>query len=114
MAKKRPHAISFDSKKGLTRQSFKDECDINNIIKTYTDTGLVNHVAKSRPIYGEAPETDFFTAACVRADIKSQQEAGAIDLDEVLEPQDTPEENVPPEAPEEPSEAPNTPPKDGA
>ncbi|UDN67627.1 internal scaffolding protein [robinz microvirus RP_77] len=49
----RPHArVSFDNKdpKGkpypsMTKQEFKDECDINNIIKAYSQSGQLNHIA---------------------------------------------------------------------
>ncbi|UDN67647.1 internal scaffolding protein [robinz microvirus RP_82] len=44
--------VSFDNldPKGkpypsMTKQEFKDECDINNIIKAYSQTGMLNHVA---------------------------------------------------------------------
>ncbi|UDN67501.1 internal scaffolding protein [robinz microvirus RP_34] len=49
----RPHPrVSFDNKdpKGkpypsMTKQEFKGECDINNIIKAYSQTGMINHIA---------------------------------------------------------------------
>lgn len=37
----------------LTKQSFKDECDINNILKKYQKTGLLDHVNKYQGDYGD-------------------------------------------------------------
>jgi len=108
--RKRPHAIRFPDE-GMTRQSFKDECDVNNIVKTFTQTGMINHIPRTQPQYGDAPEIDFFEAARTQAAIRSQQEAGTLDLDELgQEPEQTPEdepkgESGAPEAPESPAES---------
>lgn len=37
----------------LTQQHFKDECDVNNILRKYEATGLVTHVANGTPSYGD-------------------------------------------------------------
>jgi phage internal scaffolding protein len=37
----------------LTQQHFKDQCDINNIIRQYDRTGLITHVAKAKAFYGD-------------------------------------------------------------
>lgn len=39
--------------RGRTHQEFKDECDINSILKKYTKTGLLPHLVKSEPKYGD-------------------------------------------------------------
>jgi len=78
--KKRPHAITF-TEPSLTRQSFKDECDVNQIVKRYTETGMINHIPRTTPRYGDAPEGDFLEAAIINADIASQIEAGSLDMD---------------------------------
>jgi len=114
---KRQHAIFFDKKEGLTHQSFKDECDVNNIVRMYTETGMVNHLPRTQPQYADAPEIDYFEAARVQADLRSQQEAGTLDLEEVLnpaEPEETEEKKASPEAPEEPSKDPEATTLDGA
>ena len=36
-----------------TKQSFKDECDINNILSKYQKTGIVNHINQSEGQYGD-------------------------------------------------------------
>ncbi|QCQ84912.1 internal scaffolding protein [Blackfly microvirus SF02] len=37
----------------MTKQSFRDECDINNIMRKYERTGVLDHTATSVPQYGE-------------------------------------------------------------
>lgn len=37
----------------LTKQSFKDECDINNILKRFERTGQLPELIKQNPQYGE-------------------------------------------------------------
>ena len=38
-----------DRHESLTHQSFKDECNIHNIIHQYNKTGLTTHLAKGQP-----------------------------------------------------------------
>jgi len=100
--KTRPHAIIF-TQPSLTRQSFKDECDVNQIVKRYTETGMINHIPRTTPKYGDAPEGDFLEAAIVNADIASQIEAGTLDMDAIAS---EPEAELPLEAePEKVEEA---------
>lgn len=80
---------------GLTKGSFKEECDPTVIVNLFTQTGMMPHAERRQPQYADAPEGDMFTHACVSAEIRSKIEEG-------FEPS---------EAPEEPEEAP-TPPKD--
>lgn len=44
---------------GRTKQSFKAECDINNIMAKYQKTGLVEFVNKHQPQYGDVTGFDF-------------------------------------------------------
>lgn len=39
---------------GEAKQSMKEECDINNIMRKYVKTGIVNHVAERSGEYGVA------------------------------------------------------------
>lgn len=41
----------------LTKQSFKDECDINNIIRQYSQTGIFNHINEraAQGVYADLP-----------------------------------------------------------
>lgn len=53
-------AYDRDSFEGITfteptmaQQHFKDECDVNNILRKYEATGLVTHLANGTPSYGD-------------------------------------------------------------
>jgi len=48
--------------KGLTKQSMRDECDINVIMKKYAKTGLTNFVSARKGEYMEVPNIDFHEA----------------------------------------------------
>ena len=63
---------------GKTRQSFKDECDINRIVDTYARTGMVNHIVRVAPQYGDIPEQTLFEAACVQAEIRASEEDAVL------------------------------------
>lgn len=39
-----------------TKQSFKEECDVNNILRKYEKTGLITHVAAYKGRYEELPD----------------------------------------------------------
>ena len=44
----------------ITKQEFKDECDINNILSTYKLTGMINHINNNKPLYTDLPDqTDY-------------------------------------------------------
>lgn len=79
---RRPHQVPRVSvafpERGLTRGSFKDECDINRIVDQYARTGLVTHVAQGSPQYGDAPDLSLYEASCVQAEIRSADELGAL------------------------------------
>lgn len=53
--------ISFPEE-GRTKQSFKDECDINLIMAKFTKTGAINHVNTFGQTYGFANSIDFTEA----------------------------------------------------
>lgn len=54
--------IDFDPDSGRTRQSMKDECDINKIMGRYLKTGLLTHVNEHQGDYGEFVQVDFHEA----------------------------------------------------
>ena len=37
----------------MTQQNFKDECNINSIMKRYEKTGILSHVSGKTPIHGD-------------------------------------------------------------
>jgi len=71
---KRPHAIKFDQKEGMTKQSFRDECNINKIMAKFQRTGLINHYAKHAPQYMDIPAIDYHDALNIVADAESMFE----------------------------------------
>lgn len=44
---------------GRTKQSFKDECDINNIMRRFEQTGTLSHLNNRTPVFGDMEEIDF-------------------------------------------------------
>lgn len=60
-----PHErVTFDSGDELvTKQSFKAECDIHNILRQYSKTGVITHVQSSRPTYGDLPDAFDYQAS---------------------------------------------------
>lgn len=59
--------ISFgktpDDLKHSAKQEFKDECDINNLMKRYERTGVLEHVNRMQGSYGDFTDVvDFATA----------------------------------------------------
>lgn len=48
---------------GRTHQSFKDECDVNQILKRWRKSGELNHLNTRQPTYGDFTNpTDYLTA----------------------------------------------------
>lgn len=42
--------------KSMTKQAFKDEVDINKIVKQFEKTGMVEHLNENQPFYGDVSE----------------------------------------------------------
>lgn len=63
----------------LTKQSFKDECDINNIVRKFETTGILDHVnqAAQRGVYEDLPSGLDLQAAL---NIKRQAEEAFLAL----------------------------------
>ena len=53
---------TLDTGKGLTKQSHRDETNINYIMKKYQQTGIIDFVAKHKPEYMSVTDTDFQNA----------------------------------------------------
>lgn len=52
-----------DTSPSLTQQHFKDECDINNIMKHYTESGLLPTGTAATAVYGDfSTVEDYLTA----------------------------------------------------
>lgn len=68
----RRHALSFVGVKSLTKQSFKDECNINNIMAQYQKSGLIEHANEHRGSYDDyCNHTDYHTALSQIAEAQS-------------------------------------------
>lgn len=50
-----PRVIAEVGEESLTKQEFADECDIHNILKQYSQTGIITHVQSARPDYLDLP-----------------------------------------------------------
>lgn len=60
-----------------TQQQFKDQCDINNILKSYQETGTINHLNPNKALFTEfmeIPTHDFLDAMNIVAYAKSSFE----------------------------------------
>jgi len=63
------------SKPSKTRQEFKDECDINNILRQYNNTGVLSHVNRASPIYEDVTSYDYQAAMDLVAYARSSFDA---------------------------------------
>lgn len=62
MSERRPTKKHF-TLESKTKQSFKQECDINTILGNYRTQGFTNHINLNRPVYGDfAGEADYLEA----------------------------------------------------
>lgn len=59
---------------GRTRQSFKEECDINNIMARFSRTGVLDFVNRLEPRYGDVTGLDYQQAMDVVATARSMFE----------------------------------------
>lgn len=58
-----PKTGEFVKPKTRTKQSFKAECDINNILQQYSATGMIKHIRNEQARYADLPdEVDFQSA----------------------------------------------------
>ena len=58
----------------MTAQEYKKECDINNIMKKYSKTGAISHLAKYGAQYGMATSASFHDAMSLVASANSMFE----------------------------------------
>lgn len=71
-AKYRRRVIQPHSDEIRTEQQWKDECDINHILKRYQKTGLLNHINKAAPMYGDFTMCDDLRGALDKVNIASE------------------------------------------
>lgn len=65
--------VQFEGK-GRTKQSFKDECDINNIIARFLRTGVMDFTQKNEPRYSDVTGIEFDQAMRVVAHARTMFE----------------------------------------
>ena len=59
-----PVRVQVDcSGEALAKQSFKDECDINRIVKKWQSDGVITHVNKFMGDYGDFTNTDDYQSS---------------------------------------------------
>lgn len=66
-----PVRLDCSKSEDRTKQSFKDECDINIIMKRFERTGTLNWVNRHSPQYGDVSGLEFQTAMDIVAAGKS-------------------------------------------
>lgn len=68
-----PRVQTVNKEPSMTKQSFKDECDINHIINRYDNTGLVAHLNQAQAKYGDVTQvTDYHDAMNIVAAAQQQ------------------------------------------
>lgn len=72
-----PVAIEFPEGHGRTKQAFKAECDINQILARYDSTGLITHVNRMQAWYGDFTEVNEYQQA-MNTVIKAQEMFGEL------------------------------------
>lgn len=66
------HRPTIDCGPGRTKQSFKDQCDINKIVASFERTQDWTHVAQAAPMFGDFSQiTDFQTAVNKVAEVNA-------------------------------------------
>lgn len=59
---------------GLTEQHHARACDINTIMAKYVKTGVIEHIKRYEPTFGDVSETDFSKSMQVVAQVCSEFE----------------------------------------
>jgi len=57
----RRHSITF-TQPTMTQQQFKEECDINNVMRRYIKTGVIDHLAKHQAQYADIEPVSYHEA----------------------------------------------------
>lgn len=61
--KPRPRVAAPHSSTMVTKQSMKDECDINKILLQYKKTGILTHINNNKPQYLDLPDASDYQEA---------------------------------------------------
>ncbi len=74
LTNRRSVAITFDPEGNRTEQSHKKACDVNQIMKRYIKTGVIDHVKENAPRYMDVPAIDYTEAMAMVASADSMFE----------------------------------------
>lgn len=66
--RKYPRVYAKNTKPSMTKQSFKDEVNINKIMDKFQKSGALTHYAKHAPTYGDATQVDLHEAIRIVAE----------------------------------------------
>lgn len=77
---KRKKIVSTFTEPSKTQQHFKDECDVNRIVKKYAGTGIIEHVRSGIPRYVDCSNQTFAEAQMVIAETRSHFERLPADI----------------------------------
>jgi len=67
-----PRVYAYSGGQLITKQEFKDETDINNILKMYKQTGIIQHINKNQPLYEDLPDqSDYQTSLNIIMDAEN-------------------------------------------
>ena len=69
--KNKKRVQTVNNEPSMTKQSLKDDADINNIIKRYNKTGVLQNMKEFEGVYGDFDSNDFHTAMNVVAEANS-------------------------------------------
>lgn len=67
--------ITF-SEPTATQQQFKDECNVNFILRRYADTGVLTHVSDVEPCFDDCSEFDYLHA--MNTVVRAQEDFNAL------------------------------------
>lgn len=62
MSERRKVVLDQSGQTSKTQQHFKDECDINQILERFRETGVIDHIKTTQAQYGYAPAITFTEA----------------------------------------------------
>lgn len=102
------HQVGIDCSKDtpITKQSFRDECDINKLMAQYQKTGVMTHLTRGLPSYGDFTNAaDYHTASTkvleaqrafdeLPAEVRTRMRNDPMKLLEFLEDEKNHEEGV--------------------
>lgn len=75
-----PEGLPWTDRTERTKQSFKDQCDINKIIRQYVRSGVVQHLSDSLGGYGDVSEIGDYREALHRV-MEAERVFGALPAD---------------------------------